>query len=69
MRIRVDQRVCEATGLCVATYPDSIDLNDDGVAEVFDEGFGEGWDDNDVVAATSICPYGALSAIAAQEAS
>lgn len=69
MRIQVDQRACEATGLCVATYADSIELNDEGVAEVFDEAFGDGWNDQEVAVATSICPYGALKALTDQEAS
>ncbi|GAP41270.1 ferredoxin [Flexilinea flocculi] len=59
MKAKVDQSLCIGCGLCVTTCPDVFRMNDDGVAEAFQEYSTDLVDS--VNEAIDGCPVGAIS--------
>ena len=52
-KLKIDASLCIGCGACAGTYPDDIQLNADGQAELIsDEGEEE---------AVEVCPVGAIS--------
>ena len=52
-KVRIDKSACIGCGCCAGTYPEDIQIGDDGLAEVIN-----GVAEED---AASVCPVGAIS--------
>jgi ferredoxin len=57
MKLRVDSDACIGCGLCVGTYPDAFEFDDEGKARVIAE-----IDDASGEDAMGSCPVGAIEA-------
>ena len=54
----VDPDMCTGCELCVDTCPDVFEMNDEGVAEVYDR---DGADEDEIQEAIDNCPVEAIS--------
>ena len=52
-KLKIDQSLCIGCGCCAGTYPEDIQMGDDGLAEAITGVAEEG--------AAAVCPVGAIS--------
>lgn len=58
-KLKINSDICIGCGACMATSPDIIELNDEGVAQVIDENLA--CSEEIIEELTGICPVGAIS--------